>query len=191
MTVLRGFVAGANAQYRAAGLGEYQMHVDSKGRVSTPNAPAPKFKPVSGTGNAASAQAADGASASSSTASASAAPAGDAPAAARAGAAPTLTGLKPTADGFTMTWQPVKGATKYGIYVDGKLVGHVPKPTFTGTIPAGTGGVMQVDAVAANGTRTAMTAPIRLDMDASGKLSASDPNAAEQGAATAPAAAGS
>ena len=193
MTVLRGFIAGANAQYRAAGLGQYQMHVDASGKVSAPGAPAPRFKPVPGTGSAAPDQASAGASGATTT---SAPTAGAAPAAgpARSGAAPKLTALKPTTDGFAMRWDPVAGAKRYGIYVDGTLVGHVPKPAFDGKLTAGSGGVVQVDAVRADGTRTALTPAVRLDRDASGKLVASDPNAAAAAspdAATAPAAAAS
>lgn len=192
LSVLRGFIAASNEQYRKAGLGEFQMRVDSHGRVTTPRRRTPRFKPVPGTGSAASEQAAQGARVRAAPA---AAPAGTATAQpAAATAAPTFTSLKPTRDGFSMTWQPVQGAAQYGIWIDGALVGHVPKPAFAGTLDAGAAGVVQVDAVLANGSRTQQTAPLGLVRDAAGKLSVRDPRTAQApaapaaGAATAPAA---
>lgn len=191
LTVLRGFIAGANAQYRAAGLGKYQMHVARDGSVSTPNRPKHVFKRVQGTGDAAASQAAAGASQAPAP-SAGAAPsqeAAETAARARSGAAPKLTALKPTADGFAMTWNAVSGATNYGVWIDGKLIGHVPKPEFAGQLAAGSDGVIQIDAVRKDGTRTEPTTPIRIGKDASGKLAASDPTKPAAAAATAPAAA--
>jgi hypothetical protein len=141
---------------------------------------------VKGTQSAAATQASEGAKQASAAPESDAAPA-PAQAATRSGAAPKVTGLKPTADGFAMTWGAVSGATKYGVWVDGQLVGHVPKPSFAGALAAGSGGVLQIDAVRKDGTRTEPTAPIRLARDASGKLGASDPT--KPAAATAPAAA--
>jgi hypothetical protein len=143
--VLRGFIAAANAQYREAGLGEYQMRLRSDGTVSTPDAPAPEFEQPSSTGTAASEQAAAGASE-----------------AARSGDAPTVTSLQQSADGFALRWEAVADAKAYGIWVDGQLVGTVPEPAFDGTLAAGASGVVQVDAVRADGTRTALTEPLQV-----------------------------
>lgn len=167
--MLRGFIAGANAQYRAAGMGAYQMHVARDGSVTTPNRPRSGFKPVKGTEHAAASQAAAGAT--------------------QVAAAPKLSGLKPTANGFEMTWGAVSGATKYGVWVDGKLAGHVPKPSFAGTLAASSAGVLQIDAVRADGTRSEATAPIRIAKDGAGKLAVSDPTKPASDAATVPAAA--
>ena len=168
MTVLRGFIASANAQYRKAGLGEYQMRVGADGSVTVPDRPAPEFKRSTPAGTAAPDQASAGAATQQS---AAAAPAADAN---RAGAAPTFTSLKPTASGFAIRWDKVDGAKQYGIWIDGALVGHVPAPSFDGTIKPGTGGTFQVDAVRADGTRTPLTRGIRLDRTANGKLQVAD-----------------
>lgn len=187
LSVLRGFIAASNEQYRKAGLGEYQMRVDRNGRVTQPHRPAPSFRPVPGTGKAAADQAAQGAAQQPAAAGATQQPsagAAQSPAGApssgaaqpgAAGPSPTLTSVKPTADGFSMTWQPVQGARQYGIWVDGALVGHVPKPSFAGTLAPGGGGAIQVDAVLADGSRTEPTTPLALVRDAQGKLAVRDP----------------
>ena len=154
LTVLRSFVAGANAQYRAAGLSEYQMRVDSRGRVSTPNRPPPEFRTPATTGAAASEQATAGAAAGT-------APAGQA--APAAAAPPVVTDLKPVgADSFSLTWKPVAGAAKYGIWQDGTLVGHVTNPAFGAQVAAGKTGTFQIDSVTASGARTAKTTALRV-----------------------------
>lgn len=196
LTVLRGFIAASNEQYRKAGLGEYQMRVDRNGRVTQPDRPTPRFKPVPGTGSAAPDQAAQGAAPQPTAApqpQPSAGPSGAVPPA-TAAPAPTVTSVEPTSDGFAMTWQQVQGARQYGVWIDGALVGHVPKPSFAGTLAAGSAGAIQVDAVLADGSRTQPTAPLALVRDATGKLAVRDPRAesataaAPAGAATAPAA---
>jgi hypothetical protein len=190
--VLRGFVSASNAQYRRAGLDEYQMRVHADGRVTVPNRPDPEFNPVKGTGSAAAQQAQAGAAQQGAAPSAGAVPSGAAApgdgGAARAGSAPRFTSLKPTPKGFALRWEAVPGAEKYGIYVDGALVGHVPKPSFDGTVGVGTGGVIQVDAVAADGTRTQPTAPMHVARVKDGTLEVTDPQKAQAAAAaTAPA----
>jgi hypothetical protein len=42
----------------------------------------------------------------------------------------------------------------FGAFEDGVLLGHVPSPQFAGALTAGSGGVIQVDAVLASGART-------------------------------------
>lgn len=180
MTVLKGFIAQANESYRNAGLGEYQMRLDKHGNVSIPQVRA-RARSMPAAGAAAPAQAAQGAAATGSATqgSAGAAPTAHAAPGAvkRAGAAPAISGLKPTADGFALEWKPVAGAKQYGVWQDGVLLGHVPAPKFAGTLAAGAGGVIQVDAVLADGTRTALTKAVRIARDASGKLGVGDPSA--------------
>ena len=192
MTVLKGFIAQANESYRNAGLAEYQMKLDKHGNVTIPTVRA-RARAVPAAGEAAPDQATAGAAATGAAhAAGTAAPtAGAAPATTsndvkRSGAAPAISGLAPTADGFALEWKPVTGAKQYGVWQDGVLLGHVPNPTFAGAMAAGAGGVIQIDAVLANGARTALTKAIRIGRDASGKLGVSDPNAAP---AAAPAAA--
>jgi hypothetical protein len=169
MKVLRGFVAAANAQYRDAGLSQYQMKLDRDGNITVPRSRSKGFKPVPGTGSAAAEQASAGAAPA-------APPAGAATGAApRSGAAPKPNGLTRTADGFAMKWEPVAGAKQYGIWQDGALLGHVTSPQFAGALAAGSSGVIQVDAVLANGARTELSPPVRIALDASGKLAVSDP----------------
>lgn len=181
MTVLKGFVAQANESYRSAGLSEYQMKVSSDGTVSIP-----KVRARARAGAAAAEQATQGAAATGTAPTAGAAPAATGGEIKRAGAAPAISGLEPTKDGFALSWKPVSGAKQYGVWQDGVLIGHVPSPKFAGALAAGAGGVLQIDAVLANGTRTALTKAIRIARDASGKLGVSDP-AAQAPAASAPA----
>jgi hypothetical protein len=185
-TVLRGFIEASNAQYRDAGLGQYQMRLERDGTVTIPHRSAPAFKVPAGVGGSAAGQAAAGAAQTAAGPTAGAAPADPTP---RSGAAPTVTSVAPTATGFALRWAAVPGAAKYGIYVDGALVGHVPKPSFDGTVAAGSGGVIQVDAVTKTGARTALSSPMAISRAADGKLQVADPNAAQGAAATAPAAA--
>ncbi len=200
MTVLKGFVAQANESYRNAGLAEYQMRIDKHGNVTVPGARARARAQAAASGDAAASQATAGAAATGTAPTAGAAPAAGSAAPAttandvkRSGAAPAISGLAPTADGFALEWKPVAGAKQYGVWQDGVLLGHVTSPKFAGALAAGAGGVLQIDAVLANGTRTALTKAIRIARDASGKLGVSDPNAAAApastaGSATAPAA---
>jgi hypothetical protein len=68
---------------------------------------------------------------------------------------PEYSGMKPTAaDTIQLTWKPVANAVGYGVYSDGKLIGHVKDPSFAGRIPAA-GGTLAIDAVMSDGTRTA------------------------------------
>ena len=192
LTVLRGFVAQANESYRNAGLGEYQMKLDRHGNVTIPRVRA-RARAVPSAGAAAPEQATQGAATPRTAPAAGAAPSAGAASGTvkRAGAAPAISGLAPTADGFALEWKPVAGAKQYGVWQDGVLLGHVPSPKFAGALAAGAGGVLQIDAVRADGTRTALTKAIRIARDASGKLGVSDPSApaAPAGAsATAPAA---
>jgi len=146
------FIEGANAQYREAGLAEHQIKLDRNGQVQLPPASRTRFKAPSTSGSAAPAQA-----------SASAANVQ------RSGAAPKVSDLqKSGANGFALSWQPVAGATKYGIWQDGALIGHVTDPRFAGTVSNGSGGSIQVDAVAANGTRTQLTKALTVSMGPSG-----------------------
>lgn len=189
MTVLKGFVAQANESYRNAGLAEYQMRIDKNGNVTIPKVRA-RARAVPSAGAAAPEQAVQGA-ATTGQAPTGAAPSSSDGAVKRAGAAPAISGLAPTADGFALEWKPVAGARQYGVWQDGVLLGHVPNPKFAGMLAAGAGGVLQVDAVLANGTRTSLTKAIRIGRDASGKLGVSDPSApapAAGASATAPAA---
>ncbi|MCW2955847.1 MAG: hypothetical protein JWO69_716 [Thermoleophilia bacterium] len=187
MQVLKSFIAGANAQYRAADLGEYQMKVDGSGRVTTPNAPRPGEAPTTSVamapqGSAAPQQAAAGAAA--------AAPSGAAP----AGAAPRITDIQQGANNaFKLSWAPVDGAKGYGIYENGKLLGHVTDPSFAGQVAAGSRGDIEIDAVRADGSRTAKTPALVVAVGTDGKLAIDVAGGAKQAAAgaaaTAPAAA--
>jgi len=183
MTVLKGFIAQANESYRNAGLSEYQMKLDKHGNITIPTVRA-RAKAAPAAGAAAPEQAATGAA----TTGTAAPTAGAAPAAAqRAGAAPAIAGLKPTADGFELSWKAVTGAKQYGIYRDGVLLGHVPSPKFAATLAAGRDGVIQIDAQLANGARTELTNPVRIGRDANGKLAVSDPTKEAAAATAAPA----
>ncbi|MCW2949901.1 MAG: hypothetical protein JWN41_914, partial [Thermoleophilia bacterium] len=62
LRVLRGFIASANAQMRAAGLGEHQMHVAKSGVVTSPTAAKAK-RTAAAAPNSSSRQAKAGASA--------------------------------------------------------------------------------------------------------------------------------
>ena len=170
--VLRSFIAGANAQYRDAGLGQHQMRVARDGTVSFPNRPSPKFKSPPASGDAAATQASDGASPSTANQGAQPAPAPIK----RAGAAPAVKSAA-TADGFQLAWPAVPGAKTYGIWQDGVLLGHVTKPSFTGTLAAGARGVVQVDAVRADGSRTDLAAPLRIMRGSDGAVAISEPAA--------------
>lgn len=98
-----------------------------------------------------------------------AAPSGAAP----AGAAPTATPatplqppllamIRPIAPGVTgIAWKPVAGAASYGVYANGKLLGHVKNPAFAGHIAA-SGATMQFDAVDAQGNRSERSTPTRV-----------------------------
>jgi hypothetical protein len=189
LTVLRGFIEASNAQYRTAGLDRYQMRLHDDGTVTVPDSRPREFKPVPGTGGSSGAQARAGArqtGAAPPGMAASPGPATDG-AAQRTGAAPLFTSLKATSSGFALRWEPVPGAASYGVYVDGQLVGHVPRPAFGGSLAVGAGGTIQVDAVAADGTRTHLTAPMHVSKAAPGRLQVTDPRRAV--GATAPAAA--
>ncbi len=185
MTVLRNFVGQANESYRKAGLSEYQMKLDKHGNVTIPNVRA-RARAVPAAGEAAAEQATSGAATTANDVK----PGNDVK---RSGEAPAVSGLKPTADGFQLEWKPVAGAKQYGVWQNGVLLGHVPSPSFAGAMAAGAGGVIQIDAVRADGTRTALTKALRIARDASGKLGVSDPSAptapaAPAAPATAPAA---
>jgi hypothetical protein len=142
LSVLRGFISAANSQLRAAGLGEHQMHVSSTGKVTTPDAPSPTFHSKAGAaGPAASSTGAKQSSAGASKV-----------------AAPQPTGVEHGgADAFRISWKPVPGATSYGVWQDGKLIGSVTEPAFAGQLAANSKGTIQIDAVLANGTRSART----------------------------------
>lgn len=184
--VLKNFLDGANAQYRSAGLGQYQMRLQKDGTVTVPGRPAPEFGAPRGTGSAAADQATAGA------APAPAGPAAPAGPVKRAGPAPTISVLEQSAaDAFTMGWKPIQGAKQYGVWQDGKLIGHVANPTFAGNLAAGASGTIQVDAVRPDGTRTALTRVLRVARTPDGKITFDVPGAtgpAEGAPPTAPAA---
>lgn len=182
LAVLKSFVASANAQYREAGLGEYQMRVGRDGSVTQPDHPkaaaftspakgdaAGTTAPSSAQPTAATQQATAGAAAAApGAAAASAAPTG---AVKRSGPAPKISGLaQGGADAFKLSWAAVAGAKQYGIWQDGVLLGHVPSPSFAGQVAQGASSTIQVDAVLANGSRTALTTPLRVARGADGKL---------------------
>jgi hypothetical protein len=188
LTVLRGFIEASNAQYRTAGLDRYQMRLHDDGSVTVPGGGQREFKPVPGTGSSSGAQARAGAQQVGTEPPGAASPgAATDGGAQRAGAAPLFTSLKATAGGFALRWEPVPGAASYGVYVDGQLVGHVPRPAFDGSLAVGAGGTIQVDAVSGDGSRTHLTAPMHVSKAAPGRLQVTDPRRAA--GATAPAAA--
>ena len=167
------FIEGANAQYRDAGLGQYQMRVQRDGSVDVPNAPRAKFRspaPSAGTsGEAAPAQADAGAAQVSP----------DAAQVKRSGAAPTISDLQQGGtDAFKMTWKPVEGAKQYGIWQNGVLLGHVPQASFAGQVPSGGGGTIQIDAVRADGSRSELTKALVVGRGSDGKLTFSAAGAA-------------
>jgi hypothetical protein len=75
---------------------------------------------------------------------------------------PQYTDLKQTTPGqFQVSWKPVEGAVAYGVYVDGKLVGHTKSPQFTAKASTDpNGSVLTFDAVRADGTRSAQAPSI-------------------------------
>jgi hypothetical protein len=176
LSVLRGFVSAANAQYRAAGLGEHQMRVSSTGKVTTPSAPDPSFK--------------DKASPASSTTQTSAAKQSTAGAAQVAAPQPTAVENGGT-DAFRISWKPVAGATAYGIWQDGKLIGSVSQPSFAGQLAPDSKGTIQIDAQLANGARSARTPALVVTRTGSAALAFSGAmaQAVAGAAAAAPAAA--
>lgn len=184
MTVLRGFIAKSNEQYRKAGLEEFQMRVERDGSVTIPTRAA-RSQAVRARANAAAAQATAGAAqATTGSAQASSGAVPSAPTQAsttsgvsdvpRTGAAPQITAMKPTKAGFNMSWKPVTGAVKYGIWVGGSLIGEVPKATFIGTIEPGSGGIIQVDSVAKDGTRSELSRALVVARTSSGELQVQD-----------------
>jgi hypothetical protein len=189
LSVLRNFVAAANAQYREAGLAQYQMHVRADGSVTVPGAHSPAFHAKAKVGPAASASA----GAASSQAAAGAAKVDPTGAnVKRSGPAPKITDLQQGGtDQFKLGWAPVAGAVKYGIWQDGVLLGHVTDPSFAGQVAAGATGTIQVDAVRADGSRTALTRALVVAHVADGKLTfgAGPADAAAGAAATTAAAA--
>ena len=73
---------------------------------------------------------------------------------AAAGNAPTYSDMKPTgADSFRLEWKPVPGAVAYGVYQDGKLLGHVKNPSFAASITNPSASI-QIDAVLQGGARS-------------------------------------
>lgn len=159
--VLRQFIAGANSQYRAAGLGQYQMRVARDGSVSVPRRPPPTFRPPQPVAGTAPQQASAGAAAT----------AGPGTPARRSGPAPKVVDLRQSgADAFQIEWQPVAGARQYGIWQDGVLLGHVPSPRFAGTLASGASGTIEIDAVRADGTRTELTRALRVSLAGDGRI---------------------
>lgn len=185
--VLKGFIAGANAQYRDAGLSQYQMRLKRDGTVDVPGRPSPRFRSPAANGNAAPEQATAGAAPVPVPAPGAGAPIK------RTGPAPTVSDLaQGGVDAFKMAWKPVEGAKQYGIWQDGQLIGHVPSPAFAGQLGPGGSGVIQIDAVRADGTRTALTRALRVTRTPDNKITFDVPGATGAAtAATAPAAAAS
>jgi hypothetical protein len=188
--VLRSFIGAANKQYRDAGLDEYQMKVDRHGNVTVPHASA-GFKTPAASGSAAPEQAKAGAAPAPGPA---ATPAGADPTKAkRSGAPPKVVDLAQSGqDAFKIGWQPVQGAQQYGVWQDGKLLGHVSSPSFAAQLAPGAGGVIQIDAVRGDGTRTPLTRALRVARTADGKITFDVPGAtpgapAPTGGASAPA----
>jgi hypothetical protein len=171
----KAFIAQANASYRAAGLSEYQMRIKSDGSVDMPD------HPKLGRGKAT-------ASARGAKAGAGSIPAGDAPALTQVTA--------PAPDTVQLTWNPVAGAVKYGIWQDGTLIGTVPNPQFTATIAPGSSSTIAIDAELPSGTRSPRTPAVNVSRagDAAVQASVGNDAAAAQGtpapAAPADAAAG-
>lgn len=188
-TVLKQFIAGANAQYREAGLGDYQMRIGKDGLVTVPSRPAPNFSAPDRAGSAAPEQAAAGAPTAGA---AQAPPTAPAPAAAirRSGPAPTVSDLQQGgADAFRMAWKPVQGARQYGVWQDGTLIGHVTSPAFAGKLAPGASGTIQIDAVRADGTRTELTRALRVTRSKDDKITFDVPGAPAPAAAATAAAA--
>jgi hypothetical protein len=173
LRVLRGFVSAANAQLRAAGLGEHQMRVTKGGQVTTPSVVAElKAKaaalPASGSSNG-SAQATRGASTIG---------------------APVATSLQSSgSDAFRITWGAVQGATRYGIWQNGALLGYVTDPRFAGNLAAGSSGTIQVDAVLATGAHSAKSAALAVSRAGSAAIAFAGPMAETAAAAQAASAA--
>lgn len=162
LTVLRRFVAGTNAQLRKAGRAEYQMRVARDGSITVPKMPKPGSRPAASGAKEATA----GAKAIGAAGAAGAAAPG---AIHRTGAAPAISDLQRGADrGFRLAWAPTQGATAYGIWQDGSLLGHVTNPAFAGQLAETGSSVIQIDAVRADGSRSQLTKPLRAGVDASG-----------------------
>lgn len=137
--VLRRFIAGANAQYRAAGLSAHQLRVDDDGTVHAARFDSSRT-PRSMAGR-------DSMSVRD----------------ARRGASMQVTSRRSTGGGgFEVAWRPVTGAKRYGVYQDGVLLGHVPHPRFAGTVTSGMAGSLRFDAVLPSGVRSARSSPVRV-----------------------------
>lgn len=86
-----------------------------------------------------------------------------------AGPAPSLAGLQRSgADAFQLSWKPVTGATAYGVWQDGRLLGHVPRPSFAARVPGADPTRLEIDAVLPDGRRTARTPMLVLTRGADG-----------------------
>ena len=190
--VLRGFISAANKQYRDAGLSEYQMKIERDGSVSIPRSQA-GFKSTSPSGSAAPEQAKAGAAPATPPAGAQGASGPDPTKAKRTGQPLKVTDLQQSgSEAFKIAWGPVAGAKQYGVWQDGVLIGHVASPSFAAQLSPGASGVIQVDAVRADGSRTPLTRALRVARTPDGKITfdvpGATPAAAAAGAATAPAA---
>jgi hypothetical protein len=168
------FIAAANQQYRDAGLGQYQMHVRSNGTVDVPHSRA-GFKAPSSSGSAAGEQAKAGAAQPAPSAGAAPAPAANVK---RSGPAPQVVDLKQGGvDAFKIAWKPIAGAKQYGVWQDGALIGHVTDPSFAANLAPGASGIIQIDAVLANGTRSALTRALRVTRTPDNKITFDVPGA--------------
>jgi hypothetical protein len=164
MQVLRAFVASANEQYRAAGLHRHQLRMTDLGDIdestsagSSPRHHAAAHPNRSRRGNAGSttgpSQARAGAQA------------------ARTGPAPTISGMGRSGnEAVQLTWNPIAGATKYGVYHDGKLIGTVSDTKYAAQLAPSSSAHIQIDAVLATGARSPLTAPVQVARDAAGSL---------------------
>ncbi len=119
------------------------------------------------------------------------------PAAATATAAtepPTIRGLQPTKNfGFTLHWQPVAGAVRYGVWQDGRLLGTVPSPSFSAQVGTGNAAILEIDAEFADGRRGPRSPLVAIRRGATGaegairSTAAAQPPAAQQAGSAQPA----
>lgn len=162
--------ATSQAVQGAAGVAPATQEATTAAQDAQPGTTAPGARPEATAPGVQAAAAPPGSQGDPST---SPAQPGAEPAAAAAPLAPQYSGLRPTGpNSFSLAWSPVAGAVLYGIYTDGKLIGHTPDLTFAGKVAGRQPATIRIDAVLADGTRTPAGALLGVRRGTSGMESA-------------------